>query len=814
MFRSSATIRISFVLASVTLCALLVALALGLFPDRMGAVAAGRKSLCESLAVQGAITAKRGDRRAMDATLKAAVERNEDLLSAALRRSNGQTYSVIGDHRTLWEGASENSTLTHMHVPIRVDDRLWGTLELVYAKPDQYNVTPIPTAALRQILFVVAISMLGQFVYLKRVLRHLDPSSVIPDRVRKTLDSLAEGLIVLDRDERIVLANEAFAHNVGRRPDELQGRRAEELPWSEQDDEPSHEAHPWKQSIRDGVVETGKVVELESADIARRVFQVNSAPIIGDDGKSRGAFATFSDITALQVRNSQLGDTLRQLEQSRDQISEQNDQLRTLASFDPLTQCLNRRAFFQALEDLAVAAERDRRPISYIILDVDHFKRVNDNHGHQVGDEVLQRVGQILQSKIADRGVVGRYGGEEFSILLPDTELARAVDTAEALRMKIESTPMADLKVTASFGVVELEFDSLELLESLDRADKALYCAKRTGRNRVVGWNEVPDDIDFRETSCSDEANGLPATRTHIPFSAVSVLISALDCRDPATAEHCRRVADICVAMAAGLMSEEDRYVLEVAALLHDIGKLGVPDTILLKPGPLTPEEWMVMDTQIRLGERTVNKAFASSALMEILRNYRAAYGGTSHLPDLPTGDQIPLAARILHVADAFDAMVSTRPYRSAMSEEEAFAELRRCKGLQFDPELVERCIGVMLASRAREKPAIDGVDVELALRIGAQLERLSCAIDGEDRVSLGEIAESLGVVAEDSEVDAIARLADELSCHIEDELPWDEVVRLSVKLLEVCRSTQSAYLRSHEQAQVGQFTAESCAPQ
>ena len=364
-----------------------------------------------------------------------------------------------------------------------------------------------------------------------------------------------------------------------------------------------------------------------------------------------------------------------------------------------MTQCLNRRAFFEELEKQLGVVEQKGLPISYVIMDVDHFKLVNDNHGHKVGDEVLQQIAQLLRAAVKDLGVVCRYGGEEFSILLPGQNIGQAAEVAEALRSCMAGTSIADLKVTSSFGVAQLDINAAEPLVALDQADKALYFAKRTGRNRVVRWDQVPDGVEFSDASRSSTGNEPADGDTHIPFAAVSVLISALDCRDPNTAEHSRRVANLCVAMAVGQMSEEERYVLEVAALLHDIGKLSVPDSILLKPSPLTQDEWKVMDTHLRSGETTLKRAFASQQLIEILRTYRAAFGGDPHDLQLPSGEEIPRAARILHIADAFDAMISRRPYREEMSEAEAFSELRRCAGVQFDPELVERCISVILCT-------------------------------------------------------------------------------------------------------------------
>ncbi len=779
---------------------LFAALALGLFPDTAGTIVHGRKALCESMAVNCSLAAQRGDWQAIDVNLQAALSRNPTVRSAALRQSNGELRTSIGDHRKHWSNETERSTPTQMHVPINVGEDEWGRLEMCFSPSGADNWMAVPTSILHVILFVVAASTLGHFLYLRRVLQHLDPTNVIPERVRETLDALAEGLLVLDRDERIVLANEAFAQTVGQPAEELQGHKASELPWSGNDDH-DETPQPWQKSIRDGVVETGKVVKLGKDEIGQRIFQVNSAPIRGGNGENRGALASFSDVTALEVRNTQLGLTLTKLKQSSDQISEQNERLRTLATIDPLTHCFNRRAFFEELENQLSMAERKGLPLSYVIMDIDHFKLVNDNHGHKVGDEVLQQTSQLLRTTVNELGFVCRYGGEEFSILLPEQDVARAAELAEILRQRIAATPIADLKVTGSFGVAQFVVGSAEPLEALDQADKALYFAKRTGRNRTMRWDQIPAGTEFSEPQRSSDRREAADGKTHIPFAAVSVLISALECRDPNTAEHSRRVANLCVAMAAGLMSEEEKYVLEVAALLHDIGKLGVPDAILLKPSPLTQDEWKVMDTHLRSGETTLKRAFASPQLIDILRTYRLAYAGNPHDSEMPSGETIPLAARILHIADAYDAMVSRRVYRSEMSEEEAFCELRRCAGAQFDPNLVERCISVVLSRNDHRMPPVETVSTDTALRIGLQFEKLVCAIDGEDLVSIGEMSEQLRAIAEGDGIEGMATLATDLSQRIDDDAPWSEVLHVCSELVNLCRQVQHAYTASHDTA-------------
>jgi putative nucleotidyltransferase with HDIG domain len=269
--------------------------------------------------------------------------------------------------------------------------------------------------------------------------------------------------------------------------------------------------------------------------------------------------------------------------------------------------------------------------------------------------------------------------------------------------------------------------------------------------------------------------------------------MSALGHRDLATAEHSQRVADYCVATAKGLMSVNDCFVLEVAAMLHDIGKLGVPDAILLKPGPLTEDEWMVMRSHDQMGVEIISAAFGSKALTEIVRTHHAWYGGNPENPGLPVGRDIPLGARILTIADAFDAMTSERPYHRPKTREQAFAELRRCAGKQFDPDLVERHVAAVLASDGTRQERDPSVPQKTALRIRLEIERLACALDERDLSMLTAMAGRVAAVANKEGLPQIASVARTLERTAGDEhRDLEGILKLTNELLELCRSPQS----------------------
>jgi diguanylate cyclase (GGDEF)-like protein/putative nucleotidyltransferase with HDIG domain len=590
---------------------------------------------------------------------------------------------------------------------------------------------------------------------------------------------------------------------VGKSSTELQGQEVADFNWENESTSAGDKdkaEYPWSRAIRNGERETGRLLKLEQKESGTRVFKVNTAPVLTEDGRKMGALASFDDVTALEERNARLRETLDRLKTSRDQIRRQNDQLRTMAVYDPLTSCLNRRFFFAEFEQTLAQARQENAPLSAILVDVDHFKAVNDNHGHQVGDRVLQEVAKQLRTNAESHGTVCRYGGEEFSVLLPKMDLATATRFADRLRSRLEAAPCAGLPITASMGVSSTECGAKTPQDLLEQADQALYHAKDLGRNQVARWDEILKTAGkprAAQKSHSDR-HSLDGGEISIPFHAVTALMSALHYRDPLTAEHSRRVADLCLATTAGLMNERDRYILEVGALLHDIGKLGVPDAVLLKPGPLNAEERKIIETHDWIGVEILAAAFTSPELTEIVRNHHAWFGGNRRQPDLPAGEEIPIGARILSIADAFDAITSDRVYRKAKSPQEAITEMRRWAGEQFDPELLERFIEVIEGRDGCQPFEAGDVTKQTALRIGLQMERLACALDTADRSTLKEMTGRLRSTAAQFDINELAAAAGDLEQSLDtDETEWCQIVQIATDMLDLCRATQRSFLRS-----------------
>lgn len=505
-FLKSPLVRISFGLAMLTVAMLLVTDLLGLVPDTKNAQLQSRKIIAESLAVQ--LSTDLADRQihSVEETMRAVVERNEALLSGAIRIEEGGLIGEFGGHEKHWTlQPEERSTPTQVQVPIYNNHGHWGTVELSF-KPlaESGELFSSHSSFLAVTLFMGLVGFIAYLLFLKRTMRELNPDAVIPERVRKALDTLAEGLLIVDQKGYIVFSNAAFARKTGLTPKQLVGKESAALDWDMGLSDVADDKLPWFSVLEGKTLPKGITVRLKTGIKTTYTFAVNASPITASADKIRGALITFDDITEIEAKNAELCRTLNKLEKSQREITRQNQELQVLATRDPLTNTLNRRSLFQGFETLFTEAQEGSEELSCIMVDIDHFKLVNDRFGHAVGDKVIKLLANILTEHSRPNDLVGRFGGEEFCVVLPGVGIKVAASIAERMRLAIQEGEGAKftsvLRITSSFGVSTLSSRVENHAELLEQADQALYTAKEGGRNRVVSWSSALED----ETSEGD----------------------------------------------------------------------------------------------------------------------------------------------------------------------------------------------------------------------------------------------------------------------------------------------------------------------
>ncbi len=360
-----------------------------------------------------------------------------------------------------------------------------------------------------------------------------------------------------------------------------------------------------------------------------------------------------------------------------------------LAIKDELTGLHNHR-YIQSRVDQLI---EEKRPFAFLMMDIDHFKRYNEVWGHVRGDEALKKVADVLRERRLPGEEIARYSGEEFAIVLPDYDLPQAQLKAELLRRAVEETsfPGAERlpgkRVTVSIGVAHYPQQAKDKKELMVMVDDALYKGKFTGRNKVSLYTSVLDEM---KNDLAVQEGDEEIIRT------IKVFLAILNSKDRYTYAHTERDVIYATALARriGLPEHQIRY-LRFGAFLHDIGKVEIPIEVLTKRGPLTREEWQIMKSHVEIGVSIAKPIRSLAPCLPIIRHHHERFDGNGY-PDGLKGYDIPLEARILTIADSFDAMTTSRPYQRKRSMEEAFVELRSCAGRQFDPELVEPFIEVV----------------------------------------------------------------------------------------------------------------------
>lgn len=506
MLRVSPTVRLAISASLMTASLVLLADLIGLVPDNRHAVLEARQRICESIAVQLSIAATREDVDLVNQTLDIFVKRSPDVLSAALRKANGDIFRATPNHSTHWVPLVEDrSTFTHVLVPVFEGEHRWGSVEVSFVPLNTGLFGWLKNSVWALALFTAVLGLGAFYLILRRALRELDPRGTIPQRIRSAFDALAEGVLILDHRGVIALANSAFASKAGRKVDDLMGLSAASLDWRDAA-AAKLDAMPWTRTLANGATAVRVLMYLAGNDRREtEVFVVNSAPILDDRRQPRGAIVTFNNITALEKKNQELKKTVALLEHSEREIRNKNEELNLLAARDPLSGCLNRRAFFATVDPLYKKVDTEGMVLSCLMLDIDLFKSVNDRFGHDVGDKVIKWVAETIQSNVSESGLVCRYGGEEFCVVLPSLGIFQANGIAQQIRRAIEENGSIrfgrELQITISIGLSSVHFGAKAAADLIAQADQALYTAKATGRNRVVRWSpEIGTQVVSRST--------------------------------------------------------------------------------------------------------------------------------------------------------------------------------------------------------------------------------------------------------------------------------------------------------------------------
>jgi len=529
-----------------------------------------------------------------------------------------------------------------------------------------------------------------------------------------TFDNVSDGIVVADLQGRVIDWNPAAQKMSGYTKEEVLGRTAGFLAGPE--DSASQQA-----AIIEAVTRTGRwssELPLVRKDGTVGVSELVVVPLNDENGHPHALIGVNRDITERKRAEEALARVNRELEKEQNEIAGLNRSLertvkertrelrtanrelrarnrqlldaRTQAVTDSNTGLPNHRAFHERVRDEVARAQVDGAVIGLIMMDIDGFKSVNDSRGHLAGDRILRRLARTL-ARAVPQGDAYRYGGDEFAVLLPGAGCGETMALAEQLRRSVEKRTNGNLEgVTVSLGVACFPSTASTAEELIYGSDAAMYFAKSAGKNRVGDWSEM---VRHRAEGAlpwyaADRAVRAPDT--------VAALVAALAAKDPATASHTERCSWYAARLAEQLgLGERDTSIVRLASLLHDIGKLAVPDDVLFKPGPLDDDEWALMRqhpvTALHILGQIRSVADATPAIL----HHHEHFDGSGY-PDGLTNGSIPIASRILLVTDAFDAMTTDRPYRRAMPVEAAVEELTRNAGTQFDPVVVEAFLRIL----------------------------------------------------------------------------------------------------------------------
>lgn len=451
---------------------------------------------------------------------------------------------------------------------------------------------------------------------------------------KTTLQSIGEGVVTTDSQGIITGLNIVAANLSGWKIDEVVGKKFQTV-FQFSDDQ----NHKLLKNPVCKVIESDEVLELANIELiqpnGKNISVANTfAPITAENGEKHGVVMIFRDIS---------------------EEKENQRRIKYLSYHDTLTGLYNRRY----LEEQLTKVSNIRQACSVIMTDVNGLKITNDIFGHDLGDKLLVKVANIFRECSSEEDIIARWGGDEFIILMPEKSLAEAESLIKKIKTIDLITDESNLPLSLSLGCAYADGEVVTISEALQQAEKHMYQQK------------LLQGKSFRN-------------------SIINTLLAMLYEKSTETEEHCKRLEAYCVAIGQKMnLTTKDLDELSLLALLHDIGKVAIPPSILKKPGPLTPAEWEEMRRHPEIGYRIAQESTELASISNLILSHHERWDGKGYPRGL-VGEDIPLACRIISVVDAFDAMTNNRVYRKAMSVEEAITEIKKNAGTQFDPKIVE----------------------------------------------------------------------------------------------------------------------------
>lgn len=500
-------------------------------------------------------------------------------------------------------------------------------------------------------------------------------------------------------DGRITMFNQGAERISGYSRDEVIGRRYSDVL------QPGGDRRDLLEAIEQGTPEAFSALSrrehtITTRDGRQRVIAWNYTACFDAAGRPQYIVGFGHDVT--DERRMQAS-----LEAAKAELERVNAELQRLATTDYLTGLLNRRQGAALFEREIARSRRQGTPLAVILLDIDHFKVLNDSHGHEFGDMVLKHLAREMMGRLRATDIVARHGGEEFLVVLPETALEQAVRLAEQLRRRIQESAVThgDVRVhmSSSFGVTILApGEELAADELVRRADEAMYFAKNLGGNRVVTWERVEKGQMEPSLATSEEAKALESRiealnrkNRDVLMDSLFALADDLETKSPYRRGHSSNMAQYAAAIAAEMdLSPEDTQLVCRAARLHDIGMAAVPPAVLGKNGPLSRADWSLVCQHPAAGVKVLQRLPFLQREVAVIRHHHERPDGRGY-PDGLAGDAIPMTARILAVADALEAMTRDRPHRRAFTLEAALDQITSGAPQQFDAQVAAAAVAV-----------------------------------------------------------------------------------------------------------------------